>query len=136
MWLLLIHPQTASVSTTLGPPAPKVRPARLHSSRPPAAVTARRPVVRSRAHGPSATLTWPRSPGAAFYDLILLRSGQRVLDLWPTTARVVVPKRWTFHGKRFALANGAYQWFAYPASFTRQAARYGPLTAHGSLNAG
>ena len=136
MWLLLVHPQAASVSTTLSPPAPKVRAARLHSSRPPAAVTARRPIVSSPALGPSATLTWSRAPGAAFYDLVLLRSGQRVLDLWPTTAHVVVPKRWTFHGKRFALTDGSYQWFAYPASGTRQAARYGPLTAHGSLNAG
>lgn len=68
--------------------------------------------------------------------MILLRNGQRVLDLWPTTARVVVPKQWTFHGKRFSLAGGSYQWFVYPASGTRQAARYGALSARGSLGGG
>jgi hypothetical protein len=35
----------------------------------------------------------------------------------------------------FSLADGSYQWPVYPASGTRQAARYRSLAAHGSLDA-
>ena len=78
-------------------------------------------------------LTWPRVPAATFYDVILWRDGKRVLDLWPSTTRVILPKHWTFGGKRFELAAGGYQWFVYPATGTRGTASYGALSAHGNL---
>ena len=150
-WLLLVHPQTLADSTTLGAPAKLSaagRPAALHASpqaRPPVAFTAGRRAARFRARGPDGAasaaaaapsqkaLAWPRVPNAAFYDVILWRRGERVLDLWPTTAQVALPEHWSFHGKRFTLADGPYLWFVYPASGTRSSARYGPLAAHGTV---
>jgi hypothetical protein len=81
----------------------------------------------------SRALTWRRVPAATFYDVILLRDGTRVLDLWPSTTSVTLPQHWTLGGKRFDLAAGGYQWFVYPATGTRAAASYGSLSAHGSL---
>ena len=114
-------------------------------SRPPAAFTAARKaaaiqpgghVAAPRAAGAKRTLSWPRVATASFYDVILWRRGARVLDLWPTTAKVTLPRQWTFHGKRFTLADGPYQWFVYPATGTRAAARYGPLAGRGTVAPG
>jgi hypothetical protein len=132
-WLLAVHTQAPADSTVLAPlakPATRQAEALSLAGRPPAAF-ARSRRAPAPAIGSGRTLTWPGVPGATFYDVILSRDGKRVLDLWPATPRVTLPKHWTFGGKRFALAAGGYRWFVYPATGTRADARYGSLSAHG-----
>ena len=73
----------------------------------------------------SRRLRWRSVSGAAFYNVILWRNGERVLDLWPRTAvvRLPVPR----------LAPGVYQWFVYPVLQRRKDQRFGTLAAHGTL---
>jgi hypothetical protein len=129
-WLLLVHPPRVADSLTLIPPRPRAAP-NPGSAQP--RLQLRRPAPFSPAPIRS-LLTWPGA-GASFYDVILWRNGERVLDLWPTTARVTLPEHWRFHGKRFNLADGPYLWFVYPATGTRASARYRPLAAHGTIAA-
>jgi hypothetical protein len=87
-----------------------------------------RPLLRpptTRAAPVSRQLSWEPTPGAAYYDLILWRDGKRVLDLWPTEARVLIPQRWTYHGSSRTLRPGRYSWFAFPARSANAAHPFG-----------
>jgi hypothetical protein len=73
----------------------------------------------------AARLRWRPVRGAAFYNVIFWRDGERALDLWPKAPSVRVPE-----GR---LAPGRYQWFVYPALGNGEKRRYGPVAARGSL---
>jgi hypothetical protein len=83
--------------------------------------------------GPCAVLDWQPAAGATFYDVVLWRNRKRILDIWPTAPRTVLPGRWTYRGARRRLRPGRYLWFVYPG-FDRSGARtYGRLRAYGTL---
>jgi hypothetical protein len=48
-----------------------------------------------------------------------------VFEAWPTDARVTVPLRGTFRGRRFSFTSGSYRWVVRPAYGPRSSARYG-----------
>lgn len=68
-------------------------------------------------------LRWRAVAGATFYNVILWRNGERVLDLWPRTTTLRLPAR--------QLASGEYQWFVYPVLHPGGKQRFGPLVARG-----
>jgi hypothetical protein len=72
-------------------------------------------------------LRWKPVRGARLYNVILWKGGERVLDLWPASASVRVPKR--------RLEPGTYQWFVYPLLGEGQSRRYGRVVARGTLKA-
>jgi len=74
-------------------------------------------------------LTWPKAPGATYYNVQLFRGGHKVLTAWPVTARFRLPRSWTFSGRRETLARGTYKWYVWPGHGARGAARYGDLIA-------
>jgi hypothetical protein len=79
---------------------------------------------RLRQAGPRSaqTIRWAQVRGATYYDLVLWRDGKRVLDLWPTSARVLLHDR---------LAPGRYRWFVYPGFGAKASQRYGSLAGSG-----
>ena len=75
--------------------------------------------------GQDVVLRWKPTQRARLYNVILWRSGVRVLDLWPTrpTARVPVGR----------LEAGEYQWFVYPMLGSAADGRYGRVIARGTV---
>ncbi len=70
-------------------------------------------------------LRWTSVSGAAFYNVILWRDGERVLDLWPRTSSVKLPVR--------RLTSGVYQWFVYPVPRADDKQRVVQLAARGTV---
>lgn len=86
----------------------------------------------SRGIARATELRWPRVAGADFYDLVLWRDGERVLDVWPRTNRLVVPAGGALATR--TLAPGRYLWFVYAGFDGKTAPRFGGLLAHGALD--
>jgi hypothetical protein len=78
-------------------------------------------------------LRWSSSPAAPFFDVVLWRGGQRLLDSWPSIPRLQVPASWTYGGRRYRLSQGTYLWFVYPGIGSRLHPRYGPLLKSGQF---
>jgi hypothetical protein len=95
------------------PPPPALQPGARRKSQPSSPHTTPAVVVR-----------WPADQGAAFYNVILAREGERI-DLWPKQNRIsLTPER----GRGVT-----YAWFAYPAYRSNSRVRYGKLLAHGEV---
>ncbi len=98
----------------------------------PAAAPNRVRVVRATAQG-RPVLRWKAVRNASYYNLIVWRDGRRLLDLWPSSNRVLLPTTWTYGGKRRTLSPGRYLWFAYPAFGAKSEGRYGDRPQTGVL---
>ena len=81
------------------------------------------PPVQSR------RLSWPATPNATAYDLVLWRGHRRVADLWPKKPGIDVAKLACGAGRR--LKKGRYLWFAYPVVGSH---RYGKLARWGAVD--
>lgn len=77
-------------------------------------------------------LRWPSVAGADFYDVVVWRDGERVLDVWPRTNSLVVPAGGALETR--TLAPGRYLWFVYAGFDGKTAPRFGELLAHGELD--
>src|SRR5919201_1223460 len=121
------------------------RPVHAHPNRPrrqrvgsrvAAAKHAPRHVAAARGVEANATVQsvrWGAVPGATYYDLVMWRNGTRVLDLWPTSLHVVLPRDGRHRGAHRRLVAGRYLWFAYPGFGAKASRRYGPLAQGGVL---
>jgi hypothetical protein len=86
------------------------------------------------AGGPAVqSLKWKAVADATYYNLVLWRDGKRILDLWPTSPRVVVHGTSVNHGPRAGLSPGRYLWFEYPGFGAKPARHYGALAGSGVL---
>jgi hypothetical protein len=85
------------------------------------------PVTVPRAQ--SRRLSWPATPSATSYDLVLWRGHRRVADLWPKKPGIDVAKVACGAGRR--LKKGRYLWFAYPVVGSH---RYGKLARWGAVD--
>jgi hypothetical protein len=108
------------------PAAPKPRTggvlaAKTKPRRMPKAPAAARPVQSRR-------LSWPATPDATAYDLVLWRGHRRVADLWPKKPGIEVATVACGAGSR--LKKGRYLWFAYPVVASH---RYGKLARWGAV---
>jgi hypothetical protein len=84
-------------------------------AREPAAPTRLRPPpVRRATVDARVVLSWKEVPGASYYNVIIWRDGNRVLDLWPESPPIVLPRRWKTGQGFTRLRPGRYLWFAYP----------------------
>jgi hypothetical protein len=79
------------------------------------------------------TLRWNRVANASYYNLVLWRDGKRFLDLWPTSAHVVLPTASVENEAPVRLTPGRYLWFAYPGFGPKASQRYGALAGSGVL---
>jgi hypothetical protein len=74
---------------------------------------------------PTRLFVWLPLRGADYYNVRFLKGTRTVFEAWPTDARVTVPVRGTFRGKRFAFTKGRFRWIVRPAFGPRASARYG-----------
>jgi hypothetical protein len=79
------------------------------------------------------TISWQPVTGASYYNLVLWRGHRRILDLWPTSTRVILPGAWDYRGQRGSVSPGRYLWFAYPGFGPKTSAHYGTPVQHGVL---
>jgi hypothetical protein len=81
------------------------------------------------------TMHWKAVPHASFYNVVLLRNGVRVLDVWPRRNHLSLTALTKRKGR---VPAGRYQWFVYPG-FGNRAARghhstfYGEVSARGTV---
>jgi hypothetical protein len=94
---------------------------------------ARNPLPVRKARHISPRLSWKLVAGASYYNVIVWRKAQRVLDLWPSVNRVLLPESWTHQGKSRTLSPGRYLWFVYAGFGARADARYGEPVQGGIL---
>jgi hypothetical protein len=71
-------------------------------------------------------LAWTAVRGATYYNVVLVR-GRRVFSAWPTSARLKMPRAWTYHGRRYKLRSGSYRWFVWPGFGSLSAGHYGKM---------
>jgi hypothetical protein len=91
------------------------------------------PASTARRAAQTPLLRWSSSPAAPFFDVVLWRGGQRLLDSWPSTPELRVPASWMYGGRRYRLTPGTYLWFVYPGIGSRLHPRYGPLLKSGQF---
>jgi hypothetical protein len=72
-------------------------------------------------------LRWLPAKGASYYNVQLLRNGQKVLSAWPRSPMLRLRSSWRFKGRAYRLAPGAYRWYVWPAYGQRALERYGSL---------
>jgi hypothetical protein len=94
---------------------------------PPAAARAvpRRPPRRQRSLPPASVFVWLPVRGASHYKVEFFRGGRKVFQATTAKARLELPRRWTFKGRRFEVTPGVYGWSVRPGFGARSKARYG-----------
>jgi hypothetical protein len=104
-------------------------------SRPIAQKRSTKPIVqqkkRLRPRPPAAPRTrvfvWPAVSRATFYKVEFFRRGRKIFEASPTTARIELPIRWVYRGRRLRLTPGTYRWDVRPVFGPRSRPRYGAL---------
>jgi ribosomal protein L34 len=94
---------------------------------PPAAAHAApgRPARRQRSSPPASVFVWLPVRGASHYKVEFFRGGRKVFEARTAKARLELPRRWTFRGRRFEVTPGNYRWSVQPGFGARSNARYG-----------
>ncbi len=77
-------------------------------------------------------LVWSPVRGASYYNVVLVR-GRRVFSAWPMRARLQLPRKWTYHGRRYKLRPGTYRWYVWPGKGRLAAGQYGKLLGGSSF---
>jgi hypothetical protein len=68
---------------------------------------------------------WLPVRGASHYKVEFFRGGRKVFQATTATARLALPRRWTFKGRRFEVTPGVYGWSVRPGFGARSKASYG-----------
>jgi hypothetical protein len=99
------------------------------SSREPPPAAARavpgRPARRQRSSPPASVFVWLPVRGASYYKVEFFRGGRKVFQATTAKARLELPRRWTFKGRRFEVTPGNYRWSVRPGFGAGSKARYG-----------
>jgi hypothetical protein len=114
--------------------APATKPARPHrkavrSRRKPAPKASAKPrrahatPTRSRAFG-TRVFVWAPAEHATAYKVGFFRHGKQVFEARVSGARLELPLRWVYHGRRYRLKSGTYSWTVWPALGRRGHTRY------------
>jgi hypothetical protein len=85
---------------------------------------AHRTPTPSRAFGTRA-FVWAPVEHATAYKVAFFRGGKQVFEALVSGARLELPLRWTYHGRRYRLKSGTYSWTVWPAFGRRGHVRYG-----------
>jgi hypothetical protein len=71
-------------------------------------------------------LVWAPVRGARYYNVVLVR-GRRIYSAWPMRARLQLPRRWVYKGRRHTLRPGTYRWYVWPGRGPLSAGNYGRM---------
>jgi len=84
-------------------------------------------------------LDWRDVTGASYYNVQVyrvpstvkatsaLRSGSKVLSMWPKTSSLRLSTKWVFGKKRYQFSPGTYRWYVWAGFGPRADVKYGPL---------
>lgn len=127
-------------SGTRAPSAPKAAPKTVPKAKPrngptaPPSPHSKAPTKPgTRAATPSRTFVWPPVADADYYLVVFSRRGDKIFRARPSSARLVLPSRWSFHGIQYTLQPGRYSWVVRPGYGPRARNRYGPATVRANL---
>jgi len=81
----------------------------------------------------SLEISWHSVAGASYYNLVVWRGHRRILDLLPTSTRVLLPGTWEYRGARGAISPGRYVWFVHPGFGAKGSADYRAPVQHGVI---
>jgi hypothetical protein len=116
------EPANRSAVANRDPASPEPKPNPPAPTRPaPAPAPPRRPAGPI----PPRTFAWAAVPGANRYRVELFRRGSKILDSRTRAARLVLPARWRYRGRRIMLRPGRYWWRVRPAFGAASRERYG-----------
>jgi hypothetical protein len=120
-------PRTPSAPSTAGaaPTTPQATKRRRDSATPPRHATP--PSASTR------TFVWPPVAKASYYLVSFYRGGRKIFQARPSSARLVLPARWTFKGRRYSLVPGRYAWRVRPGYGRGGRVRYGPAIVRAKL---
>ncbi|HEV3478929.1 MAG TPA: hypothetical protein VG144_05720 [Gaiellaceae bacterium] len=104
----------ATAPVTARPTSPLLRPA--------AGAATRAPV----------RLAWVAVGRATHYNVQVWRRG-KIFSVWPRGTSTVVPRTWTYRGRRYHLTPGRYRWFVWPGYGKSARRTYGPLLGSSSF---
>jgi hypothetical protein len=82
---------------------------------------------------PTRVFVWPPVAKATFYKVEFFRHGARIFVAWPSETRLILPLRWTYHGRQFRLTRATYHWRVRPAFGSRSRPRYGIPSTRSTL---
>jgi hypothetical protein len=69
---------------------------------------------------------------ATHYNVQVWRRG-KIFSAWPKGASTLVPRSWTYRGRRYHLTPGRYRWFVWPGYGKSARRTYGPLLGSSSF---
>jgi hypothetical protein len=78
-------------------------------------------------------LAWRAVRGATYYNVQLFRGRRKILSAWPVKPKYRLKRAWAFHGKKYKLTPGSYEWRVWPGLGKRAANKYGPLIGHSTF---
>ena len=71
-----------------------------------------------------AFFVWLPVRGASHYRVEFFRGRKKIFEARPSKARLELPERWTYRGRRFRVTPGRYRWSVRPGFGSPSAARY------------
>jgi hypothetical protein len=118
---------------TIAPRATPPRPVKSGTK----ASTPSRPTAKSQARAaprpaaePQRAFAWVPVPKATYYIVRFYRGRKEILEARPSAARLLLPRKWAFKGRRYSLGPGRYSWTVRPGFGRPSQARYGrPIVA-------
>jgi hypothetical protein len=114
-------PRTTTVRRTARSSSPQPRARRAARAAPRGQSSA----PAARTSSPAQVFVWLPVQGARRYKVQFFRSGKKVFEATTSKARLTLPRRWTFGGRRFELTPGSYRWLVRPGFGPRSSIRYG-----------
>jgi hypothetical protein len=80
--------------------------------------------------GSQRAFAWVPAPKATYYLVQFFRGRKEIFAARPPEARLLLPREWTFKGRRYSLGPGRYSWSVRPGFGRPSQARYGrPIVA-------
>jgi hypothetical protein len=74
--------------------------------------------------GKTRLFVWLPVRGASHYRVEFFKGGRKIFEARPLQARLELPERWTYRGRRFRISPGRYRWSVKPGYGSRSGARY------------
>ena len=91
------------------------------------------PADKARVHRPP-TFQWRAVRKARYYNIQLWLNGEKILSVWPTSAKLKLTRTWTYSGRRYKLKAGRYVWFVWPGFGALSKGIYGQPVGQSSFS--
>ena len=90
------------------------------------------PADRARVHR-APTFRWRAVKSARYYNVQLWRNGEKILSIWPKTAKLKLTRTWTYKGRHYKLKPARYVWIVWPGFGSLSKGTYGQALGQASF---